>query len=78
MPYKTYYVNHEVDNGHGCAISAAMAEAKKPFPVRLDDWHLEIVDDLRRLERDIPTRGGMIRILIERAGDARKQKDKRK
>ena len=37
------------------------------FPVRLDERHLDIVDELRRVEKDIPTRSEMIRRLIERA-----------
>jgi hypothetical protein len=53
-----------------------MSEPKKPFQVRLDDLHLEILDELRRLEPEIPTRSGMLRLLVERA-DPRK-KDKRK
>lgn len=40
-----------------------------PVPVRLDDRHLQIVDELRRVEDDIPTRSEMIRRIIERAGD---------
>lgn len=44
-----------------------MTEPKKPVPVRLDERHLDIVDELRRVEKDIPTRSEMIRRLIERA-----------
>jgi hypothetical protein len=46
-----------------------MAEPKKPVPIRLDDRHLEIIDELRRVEKDIPTRSEMIRRLIVRASD---------
>ncbi len=42
-------------------------ELKKIVPVRMDDRHQEIVDELRRVEKDIPTRSEMIRRLIERA-----------
>ncbi len=42
-------------------------ELKKIVPIRVDDQHLEIVDELRRIEKDIPTRSEMIRRLIERA-----------
>lgn len=51
-----------------------MTEPKKPVPVRLDDRHLEIVDELRRVEKDIPTRSEMIRRLIERAADKKGRK----
>lgn len=75
--YDLHYVNYVVDVRYGCAINAAMSDPKKPFQVRLDDLHLEILDELRRHEPDIPTRSGMLRLLVERA-DPRKQKDKRK
>jgi len=44
----------------------------KPFPVRLNDEDLRMLDDVRRVEPDIPTRPEMIRRLIERAHAARK------
>jgi hypothetical protein len=50
-----------------------MTEPKKAFPVRLDDRHLEILDELRRVEKDIPTRSEMVRRLIERAGEKKKK-----
>jgi metal-responsive CopG/Arc/MetJ family transcriptional regulator len=50
-----------------------MSEPKKPVPVRLDDRHLEMVDELRRVEKDIPTRSEMIRRLIERAGERKRK-----
>lgn len=52
-------------------------EEKPPFSVRLTNEHREILDALRRLEAKIPSPGGMVKLLIERA-DPRKQKDKRK
>ncbi len=55
------------------AITILMAEPKKAFPVRLDDRHLEILDELRRVEKDIPTRSEMVRRLIERAGEKKKK-----
>jgi hypothetical protein len=48
-------------------------ELKKIVPIRVDDRHLEIVDELRRIEKDIPTRSEMIRRLIERAGQKTKR-----
>ncbi len=51
-----------------------MIEPKKPVPVRLDDRHLQIVDELRRVEKDIPTRSEMIRRIIERAADKKVRK----
>lgn len=56
---------------------AKAADEKRPFSVRLDDEHFEILNSLRRLEEKIPSPGGMVRLLIERA-DPRKQKDKRR
>ncbi|WP_423414859.1 ribbon-helix-helix protein, CopG family [Hyphomicrobium sp. B1] len=50
-----------------------MSEIKKPVPVRLDDRHLEMIDELRRVEKDIPTRSEMIRRLIERAAEKRRK-----
>jgi hypothetical protein len=55
------------------AITILMTEPKKAFPVRLDDRHLEILDELRRVEKDIPTRSEMVRRLIERAGEKKKK-----
>jgi hypothetical protein len=46
----------------------------KPTPIRLDDRHLDILDEARRVEKDIPTRSEMVRRLIERAGDKLKRK----
>jgi hypothetical protein len=42
--------------------------SKQVVPIRLDERHLQILDDLRRVEPDIPTRSEMARRLIERAG----------
>jgi hypothetical protein len=53
-----------------------MSEPKKPVPVRLDDRHLQIIDELRRVEADIPTRSEMIRRLIERAEPEKGRKRK--
>jgi len=46
--------------------------------IRLSTQALAALDDLRRVEDDVPSRAEMIRRLIDRAVDARKQKDKRK
>lgn len=46
-----------------------MDKERKPFPVRLNDEDLRMLDDVRRVEPDIPTRPEMIRRLIERAAD---------
>ncbi len=51
-----------------------MSEPKKPFPVRLDEEDLRMVDELRRVEDDIPTRSEMIRRLIQRAAKASEKK----
>lgn len=51
-----------------------MSEPMKAKPVRLDDRHLDILDELRRVEKDIPTRSEMIRRLIERAGEKKSRK----
>lgn len=48
-------------------------QINKPVPVRLDDRHLQIVDELRRVEKDIPTRSEMIRRLIERAVEKKRK-----
>jgi len=50
----------------------------KQIPIRLSTQALAALDDLRRAEDDLPTRAEMIRRLIDRAADPRKQKDKRK
>ncbi len=42
--------------------------------VRLPGELLAGIDDLRRAESDIPTRAGMIRLLIERAIEAQQKK----
>lgn len=47
-----------------------MQHDKKVTAVRLDDTHMQVLDDLRRREPDIPTRSEMIRRIIERAGAA--------
>lgn len=51
-----------------------MSETKKPIPIRLDDRHLNTLDELRRVEKDIPTRAEMVRRLIERAGEKKGRK----
>ena len=48
-------------------------ETSNHTPVRLDDRHLQIVDELRRVEKDIPTRSEMIRRLIERAVEKKRK-----
>lgn len=55
-----------------------MQHEKKITAVRLDDAHMQILDDLRRLEVDIPNRSEMIRRVIERAGEAAKAPAKTK
>lgn len=81
-----YYVNYIVDLSYKACIVPALTsqrehqvdeEEKPPFSVRLTNEHREILDALRRLEAKIPSPGGMVKLLIERA-DPRKQKDKRK
>ena len=42
--------------------------------VRLPAELLAAIDELRRAEPDIPTRAGMIRLLIERAAAAQEKK----
>lgn len=44
-----------------------MDKERKPFPVRLNDEDLQKIDDIRRVEPDIPTRPEMIRRLVDRA-----------
>lgn len=44
-----------------------MSTERKPFPVRLNDAEISMLDELRRVEPDIPTRSEMLRRLIERA-----------
>jgi hypothetical protein len=44
-------------------------EQRKPFPVRLNDEEISKLDDIRRLEPDIPTRSEMLRRLIWREAD---------
>jgi metal-responsive CopG/Arc/MetJ family transcriptional regulator len=51
-----------------------MSEPKKPFPVRLDEEDLRMIDELRRIEDDIPTRSEMVRRLIHRAARAAEKK----
>ena len=51
-----------------------MSEPKKPFPVRLDEADLRMVDEIRRVEPDIPTRSEMIRRLIHRAAEKKGRK----
>jgi metal-responsive CopG/Arc/MetJ family transcriptional regulator len=45
--------------------------------IRISTDHLEQLDDLRRDEKDLPSRAEMIRRLIERACCVRSPKDKR-
>jgi len=65
--YYTYYVNCKVDVLSYVCHVCFMDTERKPFPVRLNDEDLQKVDDLRRVEPDIPTRPEMIRRLIDRA-----------
>jgi len=44
--------------------------------VRISKRLLDLLDDVRREERDVPTRAEMIRRLIQRAGEA-KAREKR-
>lgn len=44
-------------------------EQRKPFPVRLNDEEISMLDDIRRYEPDIPTRSEMLRRLIWRESD---------
>lgn len=52
-------------------------EVKKVVPIRLDEAHLSIIDELRRVEKDIPNRSEMVRRLIERAGERADSKKRR-
>ena len=51
-----------------------MSEPMKPVPIRLEDGHLQMLDDLRRVEKDIPQRSEMVRRLIERAAEKKVRK----
>lgn len=44
-----------------------MSTERRPFPVRLNDAEIQQIDDLRRVEIDVPTRSEMVRRLIKRA-----------
>jgi hypothetical protein len=41
----------------------------KQMPLRISSGLIETLDELRRREKDLPTRAEMIRRLIERASD---------
>lgn len=43
-----------------------MSTERKPFPIRLNDEELQMLDDIRREEPDLPVRSEMVRRLIER------------
>lgn len=51
-----------------------MNTERKPFPVRLNDAEIQMIDNLRRAEMDIPTRSAMVRRLIERAAAKQEKK----
>ncbi len=40
----------------------------RQFPIRWSDKLHETLDDLRRVEKDLPSRSEMMRRLVERAG----------
>lgn len=44
-----------------------MNTERRPFPIRLNDEEIQMLDDIRREEPDLPVRGEMMRRLIERA-----------
>lgn len=67
IEYYTYYVNNKVDVNTFVCDASRMDKERKPFPVRLNDEDLQKVDEIRRVEPDIPTRPEMIRRLIDRA-----------
>lgn len=51
-------------------------EEDKPFSTRLKNRHFTILDALRRQEDNPPSRGGMVKLLIERADPLKKDKRK--
>lgn len=46
------------------------------FNVRMPEELLAVLDELRRVEKDIPTRSEMMRRLVQRAGDGLQGKRK--
>lgn len=46
-----------------------MSTERKPFPIRLNDEEIQMLDDIRREEPDLPVRSEMVRRLIDRAHD---------
>lgn len=55
-----------------------MSTERRPFPIRLNDDELQMLDDIRREEPDLPVRSEMARRLIERAHSALGKKGRRK
>jgi hypothetical protein len=74
VAYYVAHVNYKVDKGREACHPCHMDTERKPFPVRLNELDLSKIDDLRRLEADIPTRPEMMRRLIERAWKDRGRK----
>lgn len=66
-----------VDLGCICVYTSAMTQDTQ-IAIRMSTQALAALDDLRRVEADLPSRAEMIRRLIDRAAGARQQKDKRK
>lgn len=58
---------HAVEEGRGESIIAGARPPGRMFSIRFSDRDMEMLDELRRQEPDIPGRGEMLRRLIARA-----------